>query len=111
MTLNLLLALYDVSTGKLTPGDFVLVQALFMQLANPLHNVGTLFREVDQSTVDVEDLYKLLKSSPYVKEKPNAEEFEFDKGKIKFENIKFKHLANDMEKEEKTLYEDFNLEI
>jgi ABC-type transport system involved in Fe-S cluster assembly fused permease/ATPase subunit len=59
--------------------------------------VGTLFREIDQSTVDLEDLYNLLNSSPYVKEKPDAKEFEFIEGKIKFQNIKFKHLSNNFE--------------
>jgi ABC-type transport system involved in Fe-S cluster assembly fused permease/ATPase subunit len=33
-----------------------------MQLAVPLHNVGNLFREIDQATVEAEDLYHLLKS-------------------------------------------------
>lgn len=30
LTINLLLAAWDVSTGRLTPGDFVMIQALFM---------------------------------------------------------------------------------
>jgi ABC-type transport system involved in Fe-S cluster assembly fused permease/ATPase subunit len=47
LTVNLILAAWDVSTGRLTPGDFVMIQALFMQLAGPLFNMGTLFREID----------------------------------------------------------------
>jgi ABC-type transport system involved in Fe-S cluster assembly fused permease/ATPase subunit len=47
LTLNLLMAAWDVSNGRLTPGDFVMIQALFMQLAGPLFNMGTLFREID----------------------------------------------------------------
>jgi ABC-type transport system involved in Fe-S cluster assembly fused permease/ATPase subunit len=49
LTINLVMAAWDVSTGRLTPGDFVMIQALFMQLAGPLFNMGTLFREIDQS--------------------------------------------------------------
>ena len=60
LTLNLLMAAHDVSTGVMTPGDFVMIQALFMQLAGPLFNMGTFFREVDQSSVDIEDLYHML---------------------------------------------------
>jgi ATP-binding cassette subfamily B (MDR/TAP) protein 7 len=30
LTINLLMAAYQVSTGVLTPGDFVMIQALFM---------------------------------------------------------------------------------
>ena len=88
-TINLLLAAYGVSSGRITPGDFVMIQALFLQLAGPLHNVGVLFREIDQSTIDIEDLYKLLNSTPNVIEKPDSTDFEFKEGKIKFENLKF----------------------
>lgn len=53
LTLNLLLAALDVFSGRLTPGDFVLLQSLFMQLAGPLFNLGSLFRQLDESSVDV----------------------------------------------------------
>lgn len=44
LTINLMMAAFDVYTGKMTPGDFVMIQALFLQLAGPLFNMGTLFR-------------------------------------------------------------------
>ena len=47
MTLNLVLAALDVSHGVFTPGDFVLIQAYFLQLAGPLFNMGTFFREIE----------------------------------------------------------------
>ena len=62
MTLNLIMAAHDVSTGFMTPGDFILLQAYFMQLSGPLFNMGTLFREVNQAQVDVEDLFNMLQS-------------------------------------------------
>lgn len=43
---NLGMAANDVCTGAMTPGDFVMVNAYFMQLSGPLFNMGTLFREV-----------------------------------------------------------------
>ena len=46
LTLNLFMAANDVVNGVMTPGDFILIQAYFMQLAGPLFNMGTLFREV-----------------------------------------------------------------
>ena len=61
LTVNLLMAAQGVAAGTMTPGDFVMIQALFMQLAGPLFNMGTFFREVDQSSVDVEDLFHMLK--------------------------------------------------
>lgn len=56
-----MLAAKQVSMGLLTPGDFVMIQALFLQLSVPLFNMGTMFRAVDQSSVDIEDLYAMLR--------------------------------------------------
>ena len=47
LTINLLMAAHGVHMGTLTPGDFVMIQALFMQMAGPLFNMGTFFREID----------------------------------------------------------------
>jgi len=41
------MAAHGVSTGSMTAGDFVMIQALFMQMAGPLFNMGTFFREID----------------------------------------------------------------
>jgi ABC-type transport system involved in Fe-S cluster assembly fused permease/ATPase subunit len=72
-----------------------------MQMAGPLFNMGTFFREVDQSKVDVEDLYHMLKQQPVVNEKDDAKQFEFKAGGIEFENLGFKHYV--MNEEEKDI--------
>ena len=82
LTVNLMLAAYQVSTGVMTPGDFVMIQALFMQLAGPLFNMGTFFREIDQSSVDIEDLFHMLQQEPVVKEAENAKDFQYVNGAI-----------------------------
>lgn len=43
------MAANDVSLGLMTPGDFILVQAYFMQLSGPLFNMGMMFREIGQT--------------------------------------------------------------
>ena len=87
LTTNLLMAAHGVSTGAMTPGDFVMIQALFMQLSGPLFNMGVFFREIDQSSVDIEDLFFMLKQEPAVKE--GIEEFKFGQGKIEFQDLAF----------------------
>ena len=49
LTVNLMMAAYEVCHGTMTPGDFVMISAYFTQLSGPLFNMGTLFREVAQS--------------------------------------------------------------
>eukprot|EP00347_Sterkiella_histriomuscorum_P008473 403344961 len=100
MTVNLLMAARDVSLGIFTPGDFVMLQTLFIQLAGPLFNMGTLFREIDQSQVDVEDLYLMLRTVPRIQEKVDAKDLQFQQGKIELRNVSFKHYI-DQNKDEK----------
>mmetsp|Transcript_6179 Transcript_6179/g.10489 ORF Transcript_6179/g.10489 Transcript_6179/m.10489 type:complete len:358 (-) Transcript_6179:217-1290(-) len=128
LTINLMMAAFDVYTGKMTPGDFVMLQALFMQLAGPLFNMGTLFRQLDETSVDVEELFHMLKQKPIVKEKEDAKEFEYKEGNLKIENLSFKHyILDDQMKapkpakdgnaepefnfQEKMLLKDFSLDI
>mmetsp|Transcript_21619 Transcript_21619/g.28943 ORF Transcript_21619/g.28943 Transcript_21619/m.28943 type:complete len:90 (+) Transcript_21619:1114-1383(+) len=80
-----------VVNGTMTPGDFILLQAYFMQMAGPLFNMGMFFREVAQSQVDVEDLFYMFKEKPQVCEVPDAREFEFKEGLIEFKNVSFGH--------------------
>ena len=46
--------------------------------------MGTFFRTVDQSSVDVEDLFFMLNSEPVVKEIEGARDFEYQSGAIEF---------------------------
>ena len=62
-------------------------------MAGPLFNMGTFFREIDQSQVDIEDLFYMLKQKPFVTEKENPLEFEYKKGKIEFDNLGFRHFV------------------
>ena len=66
-----------------------------MQLAGPLFNLGTMFSMLDETSVDIEELYHMLNTQPIVKEPENAKHFEFKGGAISFENIKFKHYIFD----------------
>eukprot|EP00347_Sterkiella_histriomuscorum_P015496 403356809 len=96
LTINLLMSAWDVSNGRLTSGDFVMLQALFLQLSGPLSNMGTLFRQLDQSQVEMEDLYFVIKQQPLVRESPNAVPFQYKEGKIELKNLNFKHVLSNI---------------
>ena len=108
LTLNLLMAAHGVSTGQMTPGDFVMIQALFMQLSGPLFNMGTFFRTVDQSSVDVEDLFFMLNQKPVVKEIEGARDFDYKSGTIEFKNLGFKHYIYNQHDGERKDQESFD---
>ena len=85
------MAAHDVCNGRMTPGDFIMINAYFMQLAGPLFNIGTFMREVQQTQFDVEDLFNMFNIEPKVKESPNAVDFEYRGGAIEFKGVSFSH--------------------
>ena len=44
----------------MTIGDFVLVNAVFIQLYQPLNFMGMIYREMKQALVDIEAMFTLL---------------------------------------------------
>lgn len=95
MTVNLLLAVGDISAGLLTPGDFVMIQALFMQIAQPLHFMGTIFRNLDESQVNVEDLFMIMRMKNAIIEKPDAKPLQLSKGDINFDNVQYSYTKEE----------------
>ncbi len=61
---NLIFSALDCFGGGMTPGDFVMLQALFLQISSPLNMLGTMFKEIDDSQVHFEDIRKLLLTEP-----------------------------------------------
>lgn len=64
LTLNLILAVWKVQAGALTPGDLVFLQALMMQIMTPLNFMGNFYREYSESLVEMKELFLLLARVP-----------------------------------------------
>ena len=89
MTLCMLLAARGVIAGTNSVGEFVMVNALMIQLYMPLNFMGMVYREIKQGLVDLEAMFALLEEMPEIKDKPGARPLQVTRGEIRFENVRF----------------------
>jgi len=85
----MVLAALGIMEGRFTVGDFVMANAILMQLYLPLNLLGTVYREITQALVDMDAMFRLLHQPQEVKDKPDAVPLTVTGGEIRFEDVIF----------------------
>ena len=83
------LCAYGIERGTNTVGDFVMINAMMIQLYTPLNFMGMVYREVKQAIIDIEIMFSLLGRKPEITDKPGAPSLQVRAGTIRFENVSF----------------------
>lgn len=89
LALCMYLAARGVVQGTQTLGDFVMLNAMLIQLYMPLNFLGMVYREIKQALVDLEMMFGLLDEFPEVEDKPGAPALAISNARLVFDNVSF----------------------
>jgi ATP-binding cassette, subfamily B, heavy metal transporter len=79
----------DVVAGKNTVGDFVLINAMLIQLYIPLNFMGMVYREIRQALVDIEKMFDILGTGAEIADRPDARPLDIVTGAVSFRDVTF----------------------
>jgi ATP-binding cassette subfamily B protein len=86
---TMVLCAYGIRNGTNTIGDFVMINAMMIQLYQPLNFMGMVYREIKQAVTDIEIMFSILARKPEIADKPGALPLTVTRGTIRFENVAF----------------------
>jgi ATP-binding cassette, subfamily B, heavy metal transporter len=83
-----------VHSGRNTVGDFVMVNAMMIQLYQPLNFMGMVYREIKQAIIDIEKMFNVLSRNPEIEDIPGALPLVVTSGAVRFDNVQFAYESD-----------------
>jgi ATP-binding cassette subfamily B protein len=85
----MVMAALDVVKGQNTVGQFIMANALMLQLFIPLNFMGMVYRDIKQGIIDIERMMDVLGMAPEVADRPDAKPLAVTGGTVRFEDVTF----------------------
>ncbi|MEJ0076117.1 MAG: ABC transporter ATP-binding protein/permease [Alphaproteobacteria bacterium] len=85
----MVLCVVGIGAGTNTVGDFVMINAMMIQLYQPLNFMGMVYREIKQAVTDIELMFSILSREPEIEDAPGARPIAVSRGAIRFEDVEF----------------------
>ncbi len=89
LTATMMMCVAGIRNGTNTVGDFVMINAMMIQLYQPLNFMGMVYREIKQAIIDIEKMFGVLSRNPEVKDVPGAQPLKISAGAVRFEDVRF----------------------
>ncbi|MGM4987284.1 ABCB family ABC transporter ATP-binding protein/permease [Tardiphaga sp. 841_E9_N1_2] len=89
LTSTMLMCAVGVRNGTHTVGDFVMINAMMIQLYQPLNFMGMVYREIKQAIIDIEKMFGVLNRNPEVKDISGAKPLLVTSGAVRFDDVRF----------------------
>jgi ATP-binding cassette subfamily B protein len=68
-----------------------MVNAMMIQLYQPLNFMGMVYREIKQAIIDIEKMFGVLSKNPEIKDIPGARPLVVTTGQVRFDNVRFSY--------------------
>ncbi|KAK5982209.1 ABC transporter [Trichostrongylus colubriformis] len=91
---SLLVAYLVTVDHELTVGDYVLFTTYILQLYAPLNFFGTVYRTIQKSFIDMENMFDLMNEEVDVRDSPHAVEYHPTNGQITVKDLTFAYNEN-----------------
>ncbi|MGC2050321.1 MAG: ABC transporter ATP-binding protein/permease, partial [Methylovirgula sp.] len=91
LTLVMAMSITGIKAGHNSVGDFVLINAMMIQLYQPLNFLGMVYRDIRQAKIDLEMMFDILAEHPEIADRAGAKPLVVTGGHLHFEDVHFRY--------------------
>ena len=85
------LAVYQITHGQATAGQFIMLLTYWAQLVSPLTFFASLGRSISRDLLQAEQLLEIMQTKPTIVSKHGAPPLQFHGGEVRFEGVHFSY--------------------